>query len=119
MPLTDVACRKAKARERPAKLSDAGGLYLLVDPRGGRYWRLNYRFGRKQKTLALGTYPAVSLADARAARDEAKQRLAGGIDPSQARKEERRAAKLSAENTFEALAREWHENQKDGWTLVF
>ena len=116
MPLTDVVCRKTKPSARPRKLSDGGGLHLLVDPRGGRYWRMAYRFAGKQKTLALGTYPAVSLADARAGRDEAKRRLTAGIDPSQARKEERRVAKFSAGNTFEALAREWHENQRDGWT---
>ena len=116
MPLTDVVCRKTKPSARPRKLSHGGGLHLLVDPRGSRYWRMAYRFAGKQKTLALGTYPAVSLADARAGRDEAKRRLAAGIDPSQARKEERRAAKFSAENTFEALAREWHENQREGWT---
>jgi len=115
MPLTDVVCRKIKSSPRPRKLSDGGGLYLLVDPKGGRYWRLAYRFGAKQKTLAIGIYPTVSLADARAARDEAKRQLAEGIDPSQARKKGRLAAKLSAENTFEALAREWHENKKQGW----
>ena len=119
MPLTDVACRKAKPAGRPIKLSDGGGLHLLVDPKGGRYWRLAYRFAGKQKTLALGVYPAVSLADARAARDAARRVLAQGTDPSQVRKEEKRAAKLSAENTFEALAREWHANQKDGWTAGY
>ena len=116
MPLTDVQCRKAKPGARPRKLSDGGGLHLLVDPRGGCYWRMAYRFGGKQKTLALGAYPAVPLADARAARDAAKRQLSAGIDPSQARKDEKRAAKLSADNTVEALAREWHANQKDGWT---
>ena len=116
MPLTVVLCRTAKPGARPRKLSDGGGLHLLVDPRGGCYWRMAYRFGGKQKTLALGAYPAVPLADARAARDVAKRQLSAGIDPSQARKNERRAAKLSADNTFEALAREWHANQKDGWT---
>jgi integrase len=116
MPLTDVACRKAKPTARPSKLSDGGGLHLLVDRKGGRYWRVAYRFAGKQKTLALGAYPTVSLADARTARDAAKRRLAAGIDPSQARKDEKRAARLSTENTFEAVAREWHANQKGGWT---
>src|SRR6202166_2222848 len=119
MPLTDVACRKAKPKARPAKLSDGGGLHLLVDPKGGRYWRVAYRFAGKQKTLALGAYPSVSLADARIARDAAKRRLAAGIDPSQARKDEKRAARLSTENTFEAVAREWHANQKGGWTAGY
>ena len=116
MPLSDAACRKAKPGERPVKLSDGGGLHLLVDPRGARYWRLAYRFAGKQKTLALGVYPAVSLADARAAREAAKRALSQGIDPSRARREEKRAAELSAENTFETLTREWHANQTNGWT---
>ena len=97
MPLTDVICRKAKPSDHPRKLSDGGGLHLLIDMKGGRYWRLAYRFRGKQKTLALGVYPIVSLADARAARDEAKRQLAQGIDPSEARKKERRTAKLSAD----------------------
>lgn len=119
MPLTDVACCKAKPAGRPIKLSDGSGLHLLVDPKGGRYWRMAFRFAGKQKTLALGVYPAVSLADARTARDAARRLLAQGTDPSQVRKEEKRTAKLSAENTFEALAREWHANQKDGWTAGY
>ena len=116
MPLTDVTCRKAKPKTRPFKLSDGGGLHLLVDPKGGRYWRMAYRFAGKQKTLALGTYPSASLAEARAARDAAKIQLAAGIDPSQARKDEKRATKLCTENTFEAVAREWHANQRGAWT---
>jgi hypothetical protein len=75
-----------------------------------------YRYHRRQKTLALGVYLIVSCADARAARDAAKKLLARDVDPSQARKEQKRATRLSAENTFEIVAREWCENQKDGWT---
>jgi integrase len=119
MPLTDAACRKAKAETRPRKLSDGGGLHLLVDRKGGRYRRMAYRFAGKQKTLAIGIYPTVSLADARTAREAAKRLLAQGADPSQARKEEKRAARLSAENTFEAIAREWHANRQNGWTARY
>jgi Arm DNA-binding domain len=116
MALTDTAVRNAKGREKPQKLSDGGGLHLLVNRDGARYWRMAYRFHRRQKTLALGVYPIVSLADARAAGDAAKKLLARDIDPSEARKEQKRVARLSTKNTFEAVAREWCENQRDGWT---
>ena len=76
MPLTDAKVRNAKAGRRPRKLSDGGGLFLLVQPGGSKLWRVAYRFAGKQKTLALGVYPAVSLADARSGRDQAKRLLA-------------------------------------------
>jgi len=85
MPLTDTAVRNTKRRERPQKLSDGGGLRLLVNPDGARYWRMAYRYQGRQKTLALGVYPIVSLAEARTARDAAKKLLACDFDPSQAR----------------------------------
>jgi Arm domain-containing DNA-binding protein/integrase-like protein len=119
MPLTDTAVRNAKGREKPQKLSDGGGLHLLVNPDGARYWRMAYRYQGRQKTLALGVYPIVSLADARTAQDAAKKLLACDVDPSQARKEQKRAGRLSAENTFEIVAREWCKNQKDGWTARY
>ena len=117
MPLTDVVCRKIKSSLRPRKLSDGGGLYLLVDRRAADTGGWPIDFGGKQKTLALGIYPTVSLADARAARDEAKRQLAEGTDPSQARKKGKLAAKLLAENTFEALAREWPRTRKEAGFL--
>jgi integrase len=116
MPLTDTAVRNAKGRERPQKLSDGGGLHLLVNPDGARYWRMAYRYRGRQRTLAFGVYPIVSLADARAARDAAKKLLTRDIDPSEVRKQQKRAARSSTKNTFEAVAREWCENQRDGWT---
>jgi integrase len=119
MPLTDTAVRNAKGREKPQKLSDGGGLHLLVNPDGARYWRMAYRHQGRQKTLALGVYPIVSLADARMARNAAKKLLARDVDPSQARKDQKRGARLSAKNTFEAVAREWCENQKEGWTARY
>ena len=90
MPLTDTGVRNTKRRERPQKLTDGGGLHLLVNPNGARYWRMAYRYQGRQKTLALGIYPTVSLADARMARDAAKKLLARDIDPSQARKKQKR-----------------------------
>jgi hypothetical protein len=103
MPLKDVTVRNAKATVRPRKLSDGGGLHVLIQPAGGKLWRLAYRFTGKQKTLALGAYPAVSLEEARRKRDEAKKLLARSIDPSVQRKAEKHAGK---EGTFRAVAEE-------------
>jgi integrase len=107
MPIrNDVAFRSAKPREKPFKLSDGGGLFLLVQPNGTKLWRLAYRYDRKQKLLALGAYPVISLIDARIKRDAAKKLLSDGIDPSIERKIERRTAQLSRRNTFNAVAEE-------------
>ncbi len=111
MPLTDTAIRKAKPRERPYKLGDAGGLYLLVTPNGGRWWRLKYRHGGKEKLLSLGTYPDVGLKDARGRRDEARKQLAAGVDPGEARK----ATKTAKADSLEAVAREWHAKYARLW----
>ncbi|QUS40661.1 DUF4102 domain-containing protein [Tardiphaga alba] len=104
--LTDAKCRNAKARESAYKLSDSEGLHLLVRPSGTKAWRLSYRFLRKQKSLALGTYPAVGLSAARTAKDEAKQLLARGVDPSHQRKLDRSATERSYATTFKAVADE-------------
>ncbi len=82
MPLTDKAVKNAKAGDKPVKLFDGGGMFLLVTPAGQRYWRLKYRVNGKEKLLALGVYPDVSLAVARKKRDEAREKLAAGIDPN-------------------------------------
>ena len=117
MPLLDVKCRNAKGQTSPYKLSDGGGLYLLVNPDGAKYWRLAYH--GKQRTLALGIYPAVGLTEARARRDDAKRTLAANVDPSAVKRERKRAAKIATGNTFEAIAREWHENWKDARTAYY
>jgi integrase len=108
MPLSDAAIRGAKPGATPQKLSDGGGLFLLIRPKpvGSKLWRLAYRFGRKQKTLALGIYPTVSLSQAREGRDDAKKLLAGGVDPSVQRKTERLLDKTAAENSFRKVAEE-------------
>jgi Arm DNA-binding domain len=103
MPLKDMTVRNAKAISRPRKLSDGGGLHLLIQPTGSKLWRLAYRFADKQKTLALGRYPVVSLEQARRQRDEAKRLLARSIDPSVQRKAEKYAGK---EGSFRAVAEE-------------
>lgn len=116
MPLTDVKVRNAKPREKQVKLADGGGLYLLVTPNGGKCWRLKYRFGGKEKVLALGTYPEVSLAEVRERRDVAKKQLANNIDPGAVKKAQKAALAGRAENSFEVVAREWHEKFKSTWT---
>lgn len=115
MPLNDRQIRNTKPAAKEQKLSDGGGLYLLVKPNGGKYWRLNFRFGGKQKTLALGTYPAVSLVEARAAREQAKQMLAQGTDPSAAKQQTKREKQDRLANTFAHLTREWHEKNRYRW----
>lgn len=116
MPLSDTAVRMAKPRLKTYKLSDAAGLYLEVAPSGSRYWRLKYRFGGKEKRLALGVYPVVTLARARADALEARRILHDGIDPSTRKKEHEREAKLAAANSFELVAREWHAVMRPKWT---
>lgn len=117
MALTDTACKNAKPKEegKPAKLSDEKGLHLLVN-QTGKYWRLSYRFNNKQKTLALGVYPEVPLKEAREKRDEARRLLAEGIDPGEHRKITKATKALQAENSFEAVAREWFTKHKPTWT---
>ncbi len=116
MPLTDTAIRNAKRRARPFKLADGEGMYLLVQPSGARYWRLKYRYAGKEKVLALGVYPDTTLQAARKRRTEAREMLANDVDPGIARKDEKRAVRLLAGNTFEAVAREWYENQRGKWS---
>lgn len=108
MPLTDAAVRAAKPREKAHKIFDAEGLYLEVSPAGGKWWRLKYRWAGKEKRLSLGTYPAVSLLEARHRRDETRRMLAGGVDPSAKRREAKRSAAVAAGNSFEKIARAWH-----------
>lgn len=106
----------SKPKDKAYKLSDGGGLYLLVNTNGSRYWRLKYRYAGKEKLLALGVYPDVSLADARAKRDEAKRTLAAGGDPSEVKQSEKQAKILAVSNSFEALAVEWHEHKRPNWS---
>ena len=116
MPLTNTQISKCKPDKQPYKLSDSGGMYLLVHPNGSKYWRLKYRLHGKEKTLALGVYPEVSLAQARDARDEAKKKIKSNIDPIIERREAKQKIMTAQENTFAVTAKEWHEQQKDRWT---
>jgi hypothetical protein len=115
VPLSDTTCRNAKAREKPYKLTDGEGMHLLVQPNGSRLWRLSYRFAGKQKTLALGIYPAVGLGSAREKRMAARKLLADGVDPNVARKALNRAAGYVPQRGFESVAREWLSNEQARW----
>lgn len=108
MSLTDTAIRNSKPGSTATKLTDGAGLYLILSPSGGKWWRFDYRFERKRKTLALGIYPDVGLKDARSRRDVARKQLTDGIDPAEQRKAEKAARAEAGANTFEVVAREWH-----------
>lgn len=115
MPLSDPAIRKAKPAGKPQKLADGGGLFLLITTAGGKLWRLKYRFAGKEKLLSFGAYPDVSLARARELRDDAKRRLAEGIDPGELKKAAKTQRAERAANSFEAVAREWYRKHAPGW----
>ena len=114
MPLTDITCRNAKPRIKQYKLSDEKGLYLLVN-KSGRYFRLDYRFGGKRKTLALGVYPEIGLKEARDKRDNARRMLRDGIDPVYHKKLHKAQQIQQNGNTFESVAREWFSKQSVKW----
>jgi integrase len=107
MPLTELGCKNARPRDKQYKLADGGGLYLLVHPNGGRYWRHKYRWQGKEKLLSYGVYPEIPLASARDRREETRRTLRAGIDPSASRKQERLVAAVKSANTFEIVGREW------------
>lgn len=116
MSLSEVKARNAKPRSKPYKIADGEGLFLLVTPAGGKYWRLRYFFGGKEKLLALGVYPEVSLSDARDRRQAARKLIAAGNDPAQEKKESKRQVQLRSTNSFEVVAKEWLETQRNAWS---
>ena len=113
--LSDAKVRNAKPRAKPYKMADGEGLFLLVMPSGSKYWRLKYSFAGKEKGLALGIYPGVTLADARDRRAQARKALSAGHDPAEVRKEAKRLATLKSVNGFETIAREWFDKRKHEW----
>lgn len=117
MPLTDTACRNAKSSEKPLKLPDGNGLYLLVNT-AGKYWRWDFRHAGKRQTMALGVYPTVGLKDARGRLDAAKKTLADGVNPMQERAQRKLAVAASAANSFQAVALEWHGANAKRWASV-
>lgn len=112
MPLTDTTIRNAKPGEKPYKLSDEKGLFLLINPNGSKWWRLKFRVAGKEKLLSFGTYPDTGLKEARSKRDEARKLLADGVDPGETRKAQKATRNEQAANSFEVVAREWLEGQK-------
>ena len=119
MPLTDTAIRNAKPGPKNQKLFDGGGLFLLVSPKGGKWWRLKYRIDGKEKLLSLGTYPEVGLKSARDKRAEARKLIAEGIDPSKHRQAGKHAKATEQANSFEGIAREWHQRQSPTWSVSY
>jgi len=117
MPLTDTAVRNAKPGDKPVKMFDERGLFLIVTPAGGKWWRLRYKFNGKEKLLSLGVYPDVGLKDARDRRDEARKLLANSIDPGENRKVQKAAKVERAANSFEAIAREWFAKNRETWAV--
>ena len=115
MALNIPQIKNAKILDKQYKLADAGGLYLLIHPNGSKYWRLKYRYLGKEKVMAFGVYPIVSLKDARLKRDEAKKILSDSGDPIQIKKSNQRAKMLNAENSFNSIALEWWNNAREGW----
>ncbi len=116
MPLNDVKVRNLALRERPYKLFDGDGLHIVVHPNGSKYWRLKYRFGKKEKTLAIGVYPEVSLKEARDKAVEARRLLSDGKDPSLAKQESKRQALLQVEHAFAVIAKEWWQQHQHKWS---
>jgi len=113
--LTDMRCRSSKGKEKKYKLSDTGGLYLLITEKGHKWWRFRYRFDGREKLLSFGTYPEISLSDARTRRDEARRQVASGIDPGAVRKAMKQAETEETE-TFGVIAHEWHTKFTHTWT---
>ena len=116
MPLSDVAIRQARPRAKPRKLYDSRGLYLEIAPRGSKAWRFKYRFADREKRISLGLYPDVPLKLARQRREEARRLLAQAIDPSAYRKAQKQSKRLWAQNSFEAVGREWLARHSPNWT---
>ncbi|EMZ7257304.1 tyrosine-type recombinase/integrase [Salmonella enterica] len=119
MKLTIRQIDTQKPRDKAFKLSDGGGLYLLINPNGSRYWRLKYRFAGKEKLLAIGVYPDITLAQARSRREEAKKLLGEGKDPTQERKLDKLSREIEVESSFEAIAREWYKRRFDNWSVSY
>lgn len=119
MRLSDKAIRQAKPKSKPYKLADGGGLFLLIQPSGSKWWRYKYRFGGKEKLLALGSYPETALMEARKRHLEAREALGRGVDPGEVKRDAKRVAAVKAGNHFEAVAREWLGQNSHQWSPLY
>ena len=118
MALNDTKVRNTKPSEKQTKLHDTDGLFMIVAPAGGKWWRFKYRFGGKEKLISLGSYPEITLADARQRRDDARKLVANGVNPSEFKKEQKTAKVELTENCFEFVAREWFVKFTSEWSKV-
>ncbi len=116
MGLTNLKIKQATAQDKAYKLSDDKGLYLYITPKAQKYWRMDYRFGGKRKTLALGVYPETTLADARRKCEEARKLIKNDVDPSDVKRAKKIAKTRSQENSFKALALEWFAIKTPHWS---
>ncbi|EEL1064468.1 tyrosine-type recombinase/integrase [Salmonella enterica] len=119
MALTDIQIKRAKPQDKPYTMNDGHGLSLLIKPDGSKGWRFRFRFAGKARLMSFGSYELVSLAEAREKRDTARKQVANGIDPVEERKAQKLAQKLSTENSFESVSREWHAAKADRWTIAY
>src|SRR5574340_289707 len=115
MALTELEIKKAKPEAKPYKMADGGGMYLFIHANGGKYWRMDYRFAGKRKTLAIGVYPDVPLTKARERREEARKLLVNDTDPSAVKQVRKTVTVELAQNSFEIIAREWFDRHKANW----
>ena len=118
MPLNDRQIKNAKPAEKQYKLSDGHSLYLLIKPNGGKYWRFDYAIDGKRKTLSIGTYPTISLAEARQAAEDARRKVANGQSPSEAKQQEKQIKQVAMLHTFEYLAMQWHRANNHRWKPI-
>lgn len=119
MALTDIQIKRAKPQDKPYTLNDGQGLSLLINPEGSKGWRFRFRFAGKARLMSFGSYDLVSLAEAREKREIARKQVANGIDPIEERKVQKLTQKLSTENSFESVSREWHATKADRWTVAY
>jgi len=115
MALTALEVSKSKAADKPQRLADGGNMYLLIQPNGAKYWRMDYRLAGKRKTLAIGVYPDISLSDAREQREQARKLIANGVDPVAVKQAQKVSAIENVENSFEVIAREWFVRHAPNW----
>ncbi|MDI7273519.1 tyrosine-type recombinase/integrase, partial [Cronobacter dublinensis] len=119
MALTDIQVKRARPQDKPYTLNDGQGLSLLINPDGSKGWHFRFRFAGKARLMSFGSYDLVSLAEAREKRDNARKQVANGIDPVEERKAFKLAQKISTDNSFESVSREWHSTKADRWTIAY